>query len=87
MYNVVNTIQHPTMPWVCQISTDNNGKSFLKFYNTKDGVATGPWMALPVATAGGGWSLGDRAEFQRDLDAWLRAISSALTENGIDHLG
>lgn len=87
MYEIITTVPHPTMPWVCQVTRDTSGKAFLKFYNTKDGIATGPWMALPVATAGGAWSLGDRAEFQRDLDAWLSAISSALSDAGIDHLG
>ena len=87
MYNVIANVQHPVLPWVCQITRDDNNKSFLKFHNTRDGVATGPWMALPVATAGSSWSLGDREQFARHLDEWLSAISDALTDAGIDHLG
>jgi hypothetical protein len=86
-YNTVATINHPTLPWVAQITSDTQGKSFLKFYNTREGVATGPWMALPVVGEGGVWSLGDRADFEVDLTTWLSAISDALTEAGIDHLG
>ena len=87
MYTTIATIPHPSLPWVAQITRDTQGKSFLKFFNTKDGVATGPWMALPVATAGSSWSLGDRDEFAKNLDSWLSAISDALTDAGIDHLG
>ena len=86
-YTTVAVVPHPTLPWVAEITTDSLNRTHIKFYNTRNGAVTGPWMGIPVLAVDGAWSLGDRDEFQSHLDEWLRAISSTLTEKGIDHLG
>jgi hypothetical protein len=86
-YSTVATIPHPTMPWMAEITTDKSNRTYVKFYNTRNGAVTGPWMGIPVLAVDGTWSLGDRDEFAKNLNDWLSAISSTLTEKGIDHLG
>jgi hypothetical protein len=85
--NRVDSVYSASLGWRCDI-IDDNGRQYIRFYNSdQSGAVRGPWMSIPVRGVDGKWSIGDRQDFAREIDKFMRDISETLKAHGIDHLG